>query len=116
MSSPSLCLSGSREMQSTPLAVALMRRWFGLATQEPLLLQDEEETWARNLPDMQTRTTAEALMGESIVMEKSPNLLIGAGCEVGRVVYGGCAKGLILGKTKQQEQEKLESEKVKTHR
>lgn len=71
MSSPSLCLSGSREMQSTPLGVALMRRWFGLATQEPLLLQDEEETWAHNLPNMQTRTTAETLIGESIVMKKS---------------------------------------------
>lgn len=63
MSSPSLCLSGSREMQSTPLAVALMRRWFGLATQELLLLQDVEETWAHNLPGMQTRTTAETLIG-----------------------------------------------------
>lgn len=70
MSSLSLCLSGSREMRSTPLAVALKRRWFGLAIQELLLLQDVEETWAHNLPDMQTRTTAEILIGYPITMQK----------------------------------------------
>lgn len=67
----SLCLSGSQEMQSTPLAVALKRRWFGLATQELLLLQDAEETWAHNLPDMQRWMTAETLIGYPIMTKKS---------------------------------------------